>query len=385
MPLPLPGEDNQAQFMFTVARLTPGSSQPRRLENDEQEMFKCMQLYKLGVPLYTREAILNAYGQLKASKRGDIIKITAIDGTSVDFIINTGRVWIGADGYERELGKPRLCFMPIQRLESCVVPDQLHTIPCSIRVAHRVATRDPITKERFEYGVTAFEKVRLNLFTTLHFWRNSPYYQLLRYLLDDYPKMPRITKIIGFDCGSMSRDLQGQLSNNSRARYQHAFLIALKEYLDARNFETTGQEVRVYVQHEMYLERDIEVIRQFGVQVLQDPEGFLVVDEETVIFSCRPECPVRQVVADLAMPAMMIWDHERDPAKVNGMSVQRIFDPWSTRLDTMMRFYHVQEFVNDEINFGKMDVCIRRPMADVYHDLNDPDPGSEANIAQPVA
>ncbi|RAH45831.1 uncharacterized protein BO95DRAFT_431805 [Aspergillus brunneoviolaceus CBS 621.78] len=357
MPLPLPGDDGQVQFMFTVARLTPGSSQPRRPETDEEEMLKCMQLYKLGVPLYTREAILNAYGQLKVSKRGDAIKIIAIDGTSVDFIINTGRVWVGADGYEREL----------------------------IRVAHRVITRDPITKERFEYGVTAFEKVRLNLFTTLHFWRNSPYYQLLRYLLDEYPKMPRITKIIGFDCGSMSRDMQGQPSNNSRARYQHAFLIALKEYLDARNFETTGQEVRVYVQNETYLERDIEVIRQFGVQVLQDPEGFLVIDEETVVFACRPECPVRQIVADLAMPAMMIWDRERDSTRVNGVPVQRIFDPWSTRLDSMMRFYHVQDFLNDEINFDKMDVCIRRPMADVYYGLNDPGPGGDANIAQPVA
>ncbi|RAL06731.1 SRR1 family protein [Aspergillus homomorphus CBS 101889] len=376
--------DCPTAYMWTITRLTPGCSQPRRVEREE-EYVRCQQLYKLGVPLYTREAILNAYAQLKTCKLGDIINITGIDGTSVDWIICTGKIWVDPNGAEHQLLEPRLCYIPIQALESWDVPSPLYTIPCSLRIAHRLVTRDPITKGLEEHPSLNFEEVRMNFFTSLHFLRNGPHYKLLRLQLNDYPKLPRITKIIGFSCGSMVRKLEGRECLNARSRFQHAFLIALKEYLDARNFETTGQEVRLYVQDDTYLERDIAIIRQFGLQVLQNPEGFLVVDEETLVFSCRPDTPVRQVVADLALPAMMLWDHERDPTKVNGRLGQLIYDPWSPRLDALMRFYHVQDFHNDGIHFEKMDMCIRRPMADLFQEVNDDNAGNAAVDARPVA
>jgi len=36
--------------------------------------------------------------------------------------------------------------------------------------------------------------------------------------------------------------------------------------------------------------------------------AFTHVDENTLVFSCGPNIPVKQVVADIAKPAAMIWD-----------------------------------------------------------------------------
>ncbi|PYH44617.1 uncharacterized protein BP01DRAFT_366445 [Aspergillus saccharolyticus JOP 1030-1] len=182
-----------------------------------------------------------------------------MDGTKVDYMISTGRVWIGVDRYEHEL----------------------------VRIAHRYIARDPTTKD---WGKHA----------RLPFITSGAYYKGLRHLLDNYPKMPRITKIIRFNCGSVSPRMRGLPYSSTYSRYHHAFLIAPKEYLDARNFEITGQQVRV----------------RFGVQNLQSPERYLVVDEETVVFSSHPDSPVRQIVVDLAMPAMKLWENEKDETKV---------------------------------------------------------------------
>jgi len=43
--------------------------------------------------------------------------------------------------------------------------------------------------------------------------------------------------------------------------------------------------------------------------------AFTHVDEETVVVSCYPDIPVKQVVADIARPAVMIWNEVEPAAK----------------------------------------------------------------------
>jgi hypothetical protein len=50
------------------------------------------------------------------------------------------------------------------------------------------------------------------------------------------------------------------------------------------------------------------ILRENGITVLDDPEGFLEVDDSTLVISCAAQVPVKQITLDLARPAAMIWD-----------------------------------------------------------------------------
>lgn len=50
------------------------------------------------------------------------------------------------------------------------------------------------------------------------------------------------------------------------------------------------------------------MLAELDMTVLDNPRGFLEVDESTVVYSLAPEVAVRQIVADIARPALMIWD-----------------------------------------------------------------------------
>jgi hypothetical protein len=46
--------------------------------------------------------------------------------------------------------------------------------------------------------------------------------------------------------------------------------------------------------------------------VLDDPRAFLEVDETTILICIGSDIPVHQIVADIARPAIMIWDEPVD-------------------------------------------------------------------------
>ncbi len=62
----------------------------------------------------------------------------------------------------------------------------------------------------------------------------------------------------------------------------------------------------------MYEDVDRTVLGELGMTVLDHPRGFLEVDEATVVFSQAPLVAVRQIVADIARPAVMVWDKVRE-------------------------------------------------------------------------
>ena len=63
-----------------------------------------------------------------------------------------------------------------------------------------------------------------------------------------------------------------------------------------------------YAQDPAYTETYKSVLEGSGITVLDDPKAFLEVDDSTVVISCAAELPVKQIISDLAQPAIMIWD-----------------------------------------------------------------------------
>ena len=66
-------------------------------------------------------------------------------------------------------------------------------------------------------------------------------------------------------------------------------------------------------------ENDISVLKRNGMSILPDPRGFLEVDDTSVVISMGPDAPVRQIVMDVARPAIMIWDRVYEDGPERGM------------------------------------------------------------------
>ena len=88
--------------------------------------------------------------------------------------------------------------------------------------------------------------------------------------------------------------------------------MALRDFLASRGGTAapgeSGSEIRCYAQDPIYTSIDKQVLRDVGITVVDNPKGFLEVDEASVVFCSYPNIPIRQVVADIARPALIIWN-----------------------------------------------------------------------------
>lgn len=120
------------------------------------------------------------------------------------------------------------------------------------------------------------------------------------------PRMPAVTKIVAFAMGTISlRDHPNR--SYTRSLQQHALVLAIRSILDEEREEGRGG-LACFAQDPEYSEVDKAVLREHGITVLEDPQGFLDVDEGSVVLSFSPNVPVKQIVADIARPAMIMWE-----------------------------------------------------------------------------
>ena len=73
----------------------------------------------------------------------------------------------------------------------------------------------------------------------------------------------------------------------------------------------TRDSIQCYAQDPGYTDTDRNMLQNSGITVLDNPHGFLEVTDSTVVLSFDVEVPVRQIIADIARPVMMIWDRSQ--------------------------------------------------------------------------
>jgi hypothetical protein len=116
-----------------------------------------------------------------------------------------------------------------------------------------------------------------------------------------HPSARKIRKIVAFALGSLSRAGSDVLP---RWTAQHAMILGIATALQKAN----GHEINCFAQEPLYADADKTFLQDRGITVLEDPMGFLEVDEETLVISISPNVCVKQILADLTRPAAMIWD-----------------------------------------------------------------------------
>jgi hypothetical protein len=117
--------------------------------------------------------------------------------------------------------------------------------------------------------------------------------------------LSKVEKIVGFAFSTLRDDLvRSKTIYPHRSTFQHALLITLAETI------SQGREHRVpcYVQDPIYDACDEKILQAHGITVVNDPNGFLMVDETTLVLSFAPNVCVKQIVTEIAKPIAMIWD-----------------------------------------------------------------------------
>jgi hypothetical protein len=199
-------------------------------------------------------------------------------------------------------------FLPVDFRILGVNPDspgcELPFHPLNVNCAYR--GRDVVSKVSLpDFIPRGLDEVTTRFDNALSVWDCSkPAEEFRAYLKASEANIPRIKKIVAFGGHSMARS--GIAVNPNRFFMQHILILEIRNFL-----RKAGQQsipIQCYAQDPMYTDTDRDLLGAHGIVVLNSPVGFLEVDNESVVLSHLPNCPVREIVSDICRPAMMIWD-----------------------------------------------------------------------------
>ncbi|TGJ77101.1 hypothetical protein E0Z10_g10778 [Xylaria hypoxylon] len=135
-------------------------------------------------------------------------------------------------------------------------------------------------------------------------WAQCEARYLIENVLSKYELPPTINKVICFGLGNdITRDFETQS--------QHPAALTIREYLE----EKLGNNIRLLAHDPEYTSDTVEVLKRHGFEVdMVGIQGFIDVDENSLVLSIKRCARVKQVLADIARPAVFITVpfHEQD-------------------------------------------------------------------------
>lgn len=199
-------------------------------------------------------------------------------------------------------------------------------------------------------------------------WTESDMCHNLKQILSSSAADLDISKIVGFSLGSISYD------NKDRSAYQHALLLTLRDYL----LEERDIVAPCYVQDPIYTDEDNTIMKENDVEILDDPLGWLEIDDSSIVVSISSNVSSKEIIADIARPAIVIWERVGDnnydqrgklslyASPTNQITIYSLLmfyirtDPDSPRVRKMIEGYDMFEFGADD-HIGDVVVYVRRP------------------------
>ncbi|KAL2285753.1 hypothetical protein FJTKL_07483 [Diaporthe vaccinii] len=330
------------------------------------QKLKVRELFDRSVPFFTKSAIKKLKDQLDTIKSmaesgrstdGQKFVFSSITGQTIERAVLKNLTRSVQFGKEKVLLEPCLLYTTYQSLMNHRYSDQAL---CPLQICyggHEEQNHSSLQETR-----DAFHSYRGT-------WEASEDCLRLKSSMAAAASLPGITKIVAFACSSMSRD---DAYTRHRSATQHALILTFRDLLQASQ---PGVEIRCLAQDPVYTEADRTVLSEVGVTVVDDPQGFLEVDDQSVVLSFSPNVCVRQIITDLARPVVLAWDtvltEEQtigrwaaayEPPKGSGSAENveaRLCDPESSRVRTMVReeYVHVENL--DTEDFGYVSVYIR--------------------------
>ncbi|KAM0330198.1 hypothetical protein ACHAQA_004372 [Verticillium albo-atrum] len=260
-------------------------------------------LYDAGAPLFTKEILRQCADQIDAFCAGqEVTFVTAgLDGVAVKAPQSMRRPnpFQGTVDTEYVAQRPKLRYHPIQALTTYREARDFkpHAPYLTTEVTfpmEEIYTRSKVSV--LNPPVYSAEDLQ-QVLQEGRSWETSPQFQQFRRILGSKFVPSDINKIVAFGFGSLTH--RGAL--NDTPIHQHILMLLLRDLVFPNN------EVSCFAQDPAYSEADIKALATVGVNVVDDPRAFLEVDERTIVLSFSPNAPVKQVVADISRPGVIIW------------------------------------------------------------------------------
>ncbi|KAI0814569.1 hypothetical protein GGR55DRAFT_675863 [Xylaria sp. FL0064] len=136
---------------------------------------------------------------------------------------------------------------------------------------------------------------------------------------------------------SMTQPSQWQQStiqdaHSQQSMVEHVLVSAIRSNLLQLGIMSASS--KLYVQDRAYTQVDRSVLSSTGFNIVNDPDAFLMLDDSSVLVSVDPAIPVKQIVADICRPAIIIWNKARNDEDLLGFYCT---DPTSPRVDKMLK------------------------------------------------
>ncbi|KAI1429193.1 hypothetical protein F5Y12DRAFT_798523 [Xylaria sp. FL1777] len=287
-------------------------------------------LYNSGRPLWTREQFRDFGAQLDANP--EWLVHTRLNGKKVHFKNQ-------AFGEDARHWRTKVIFFGWRYLLHPTTHPGLNFQFCTLGI-EQVDTRI----KRFGYLLPQHDPNELHRLFHLEktHWARCEARQNIEKLLSNYELPPTINKLVCFGLGN---DLIGKYDFGP----QHPAALTLREYLVNR----LGHPVRLLTQDPEYTSDTTTVLTREGFEVvgMNGMDGFLEVDENSVVLSIFVDTHVKEILADFTRPAVIIdipfepqdldWDKIDWPnIKENPASTYDVTNPDTPRTEAMFKEYH---------------------------------------------
>lgn len=149
--------------------------------------------------------------------------------------------------------------------------------------------------------IPSYDTLKLYFEEQIRMWQESEMCRRVVQILESSVSGHGIEKIVAVSLASISNNYE------HRSAFQHAFVLTLREWLLARQ-----ESICCYAQDPVYNDVDKIVLGEHGIEVIDDPRAWLELDNRSILFSCASNVPVKEIVADIARPAVVIWERVKE-------------------------------------------------------------------------
>ncbi|KAI0415535.1 hypothetical protein F5X98DRAFT_213444 [Xylaria grammica] len=316
-------------------------------------MYEIRTIYNANIPLFTKDAIRKASEELEICRKnalgGRNVILQGINGVNYEIFVSLAAVQ-HTSNKEQHLGGSTwiisynsIEYLTTKRDVRSFSPETAY-LPMIITACTREI--DPYPYDENELYVSSTEELREAFHEIERKWKMSEYYEQLQATLAAIKTPFVLDKVIGVALGPLIiRTLV-----NRHSIIQHALISVIYSILLQRGVLSASS--KRYIQDPVYTQRDKDVLFPAGFTVLDDPQAFLTLDNSSVLVSIDPDIPVKQIVADICRPGIIIWLRKYD-------SVYQA-DPDSLRVDKMIeKNYYELDFPFHE-SFGDLVMYIRK-------------------------
>ncbi|KAI1178922.1 hypothetical protein F4777DRAFT_536182 [Nemania sp. FL0916] len=337
----------------------------QRLHFEEQAAFmhsilnNAKALYDANTPLFTKDALRQVAQKLEACrnrpKDKQEITLQGIDGLDYNETIFPRPEEVASPGGEElHVGGDRwvIEYHAIEDLTMERDPLRFSPGKAYLSMTINICTRWLIldTLDEKDVPVSSTEELREVFRDKEQEWKMSEYYGQLQAALATVNTPLVLDKVIGVALGPPA--LGARAHHNSII--QHALLRALHSILSHRGILAPSSQC--YTQDPMQTEQDKDILRSEGFTVLADPEAFLMLDDSSVLLSICPDIPVKQIVADICRPGIIIWSKHEIYSDLPILPA----DPESSRVERMLRECYDQVDFPFHEPFLKLEMYIKK-------------------------